>query len=471
MHYCDQVTLLRLARCNRMTMTAASHSFAWKSLSPIDFFCHRPRPLVARLSVSLLRFADLTMCWQMQTIKKVSQHIAAIVSLSRLRSLRMAGDAFFMRDGSVTLLADGFRNTRSLLQSLTLRSMIIRDSGAKALAAFIQSSSSTLTSLCVGQGVDITASALTIIATAIGSSAILRTFCIDSEMLFMDVSASSVAFSNILINSSSLTTIELKSCEIGSTEALALSLGVRQSNSLKHLLVSGNKIGAKGAEALTTAASHSHTLTTIAFDCCEIGDIGVVSLLVILQQCSSLTELDLSHNRISHTSMQTLVHLLQYNPSLTSLKLSNNPLGVAGIITLCSALQSTSTLSHLWLDDTYDGDSDAVLAISAAIDRGWNPAVLDISCRGGRGPVDETGMVALITSLSTRGHTLALESLALCGLCISYDYVRALHRATLHMSALRKLDLRNCIKLHDYEKCKALFSTLRVTHRDLHFKW
>jgi hypothetical protein len=55
MHFCDQRTLIALARCSRATLAAASQPFAWRSLSLLSLSCSSPLELSARMADSLLR--------------------------------------------------------------------------------------------------------------------------------------------------------------------------------------------------------------------------------------------------------------------------------------------------------------------------------------------------------------------------------------------------------------------------------
>jgi len=105
MHFCDQSTLIALARCSRTAFAAAKQPFAWRCLSPLSLSCSSPLELSARMADSLLRHAQLSVEWTIPApaagsaaaqanadAKKAdaaatAAEIAALVSLPRLRHL------------------------------------------------------------------------------------------------------------------------------------------------------------------------------------------------------------------------------------------------------------------------------------------------------------------------------------------------------------------------------------------------
>ena len=91
MQHCDQRTLLALARCSRFTLSAASHPFAWRALSPLSFPT-TVADLGGRLRGSrLLAHCDVALRWQPPTNwwqpAVDDAELAAIESVPRLVEL------------------------------------------------------------------------------------------------------------------------------------------------------------------------------------------------------------------------------------------------------------------------------------------------------------------------------------------------------------------------------------------------
>ena len=89
MQHCDLNTLLALARCSRFTLSAASHPFAWRALSPLSF----PTTVASRLHGSrLLAHCDVALRWMSATKERGQPDVddaelAAIGSVPRLVEL------------------------------------------------------------------------------------------------------------------------------------------------------------------------------------------------------------------------------------------------------------------------------------------------------------------------------------------------------------------------------------------------
>ena len=157
MRCCDQSTLLALARCSRLALTAASSPFVWQPLSPIPLRCDWPMELSSRLSKSLLRHADISVTWRLRCKAAVSaEQAAALAALPRLRGLAVESSFDAAEDNSVHLSdAGAVRLFEALgeridhggaLTSLTLDCRGLRQTGGSALAAFVERSR-TLTTI------------------------------------------------------------------------------------------------------------------------------------------------------------------------------------------------------------------------------------------------------------------------------------------------------------------------------------
>jgi hypothetical protein len=119
MQYCDLVSLLRLARCSRMILAAASSDFAWRALSPLSLHAlllsrskqsavqraelqHHGQVRPEELSGLLLRFCDLRARY-VPTIPRhgLEEFLQQLARLPRVRTLEVGGHAF-SADDSIT---------------------------------------------------------------------------------------------------------------------------------------------------------------------------------------------------------------------------------------------------------------------------------------------------------------------------------------------------------------------------------
>jgi hypothetical protein len=168
MHFCDQRTLLALARCSRAALAAASQPFAWRSLSPLSLSCSSPLELSARMADSLPRHAQLAVELTIpapvdvtgaqgeadakeQDDAVMAAEIAALVSLPRLRHLTVDHPSGSRSNSRVALLMAALRERiehGSALVSLTLllRELQISEAAFASLGALLERSR-TLTAL------------------------------------------------------------------------------------------------------------------------------------------------------------------------------------------------------------------------------------------------------------------------------------------------------------------------------------
>lgn len=470
MHYCDKVTLIRLARCNRMTLTAAAHSFAWKYLSPLKLRSVHPSEIKARLSSrSLLRFVDVAMTWWVVSQSNITdEQIDAVASIPRLHSLETSPKGIMLRDAGVAKLCEAMRRRGCILQSLCLRGEGIQSDGAAALAAFIRENI-TLTSLELHETCSLSADVITTIVAAIGCSKSMQKFrigCFFSE----DESSSTLptTLAAALARSDSLTEVDLTEISLTDADTSLLAPGIQNSRSLQRLLLNGYSLGKRGAMILANAIAHNGNLTVFHLDTCNIRDGGSVALITALQQCQYLHTLNLSDNNLDTNSVNALIQLLQNSCTLTSMNLDDNLLGEDGVVKLAAVLHRTSSLHRLDLVDT-NGGSVGVAALAAAIDRGWSPR--NLSFGGGTyNPISDEGIIAFALTLSARGHTLPLEFLHMihCGPLAKND-VLAIVRATQLIPALRMLELPCNLSTFDFDKSQLDILSARIARPDIKF--
>jgi Ran GTPase-activating protein (RanGAP) involved in mRNA processing and transport len=131
----------------------------------------------------------------------------------------------------------------------------------------------------------------------------------------------------------------------------AISSLSRNSSSLTSLDLASDEIGANGARALAAALRVNSTLSSLNLRSNDIEDDGARALAAALQDNSSLTSLNLGSNDIADDGGRALAAALQVNSSLTSLDLEENAIGDDGAQALATALRVNSTFTYLDLDD------------------------------------------------------------------------------------------------------------------------
>jgi hypothetical protein len=91
MHCLDRHSLLRLARCNRTTLVAASHDFAFRHLCPLPMALHCTPDLGNALRQSLLRYCTIELVWTSEqdigSLHPSDKEIARITDIDRLRRI------------------------------------------------------------------------------------------------------------------------------------------------------------------------------------------------------------------------------------------------------------------------------------------------------------------------------------------------------------------------------------------------
>jgi Ran GTPase-activating protein (RanGAP) involved in mRNA processing and transport len=171
-----------------------------------------------------------------------------------------------------------------------------------------------------------------------------------------------------LATNTSLTRVDLCSCQVRDAGATALAAVLESHASITDINLCNNRIRAAGAFSLATALKNNTTLTAIALGTHPFGldwehnkdlyqnqidlngaaeladvlkgrtplrrlnlrgnrlcDAGVTFLADAVSQNTRLTELDVSHNAMGELGLDALVNALTANTSLTAVNLGNNP--------------------------------------------------------------------------------------------------------------------------------------------------
>lgn len=417
MQHCDKVSLLRLARCNRMTLAAASHPFAWRSSAPLPMKVDRLSVIAAQISTSLLRFADVALAWRPMWSEAphedTDDDVAVVAVMPRLRSLHVAGP-----------------------QSAT--------------GVYVMTDTMFATTIA-----------------AAGANSSLRTLTFDTIPM---TNTKVAALANALIHNGNLTKLDVGFLFISHNAMSLLTRGIQSNRSLRWLRLSGNHVGAASAQVLAAAMTNTLNLTHVYLDACGIGDVGAVALITALEQCNLLHTLSLSNNNVGPDSVTALVSLINQCHYLNSLELDENQLGPEDIIKLAATLHTDSTLCQMSLWGMGIGSTGA-LALADAIRRGWSPEqlYLDGTYRKTRtNPIGDDGAIALADALQHRGPSLPLQFLSLARSRLSDQGVVALLRAAHCIPTLRSINLRNNImEIPQLQTCKDAALTLRIARPNI----
>ncbi|CAM4844127.1 unnamed protein product [Rotaria magnacalcarata] len=147
-----------------------------------------------------------------------------------------------------------------------------------------------------------------------------------------------------LVNNKSITTLDLRSNQIGETGAQHLARGLHEST-IHKLLLGHNRLGDKGLKHLAGFLASSITLEVLDLSDNDIGEIGM-RLLPSLSYKGHCAALDLTGNHIGVAGIRFLGDS-GISRSLRILALGNNSIGDDGIISIGSFLWR----SELWLLD------------------------------------------------------------------------------------------------------------------------
>jgi hypothetical protein len=121
-----------------------------------------------------------------------------------------------------------------------------------------------------------------------------------------------------------LTSLYLRSNNIGAEGALSLAAALHNNATLTSLDLADNNIGAEGARSLAAALGNNATLTSLSLRSNSLGHEGARSLAAALKINAMLTSLDLRWIEIGDEGARSLTAALDPNRALQRLDLSIN---------------------------------------------------------------------------------------------------------------------------------------------------
>ena len=234
---------------------------------------------------------------------------------------------------------------------------------------------------------------------------------------------------------------QLQSCDLSknalTAEVVPALVAVLQTRTLTSLDLSSNSLGAEGGAAVARGVRAGAALKRLCLERCHVGREAIDELATVLQGGSTLTELDVRYNlerwraedapsaqRLATAVLGSSVMAsfggvplkrLRAN-SLTELLLGGHGLGLAEGVALGGVLAHATSLSRLCLPNNMLGDEGA-LALCGALTRSGS-ALVELDLNENSVGVEGAKAVASFVATSTTLQRLHLNTNMLCGMWV-----------------------------------------------------
>ena len=227
-----------------------------------------------------------------------------------------------------------------------------------------------------------------------------------------------------------LNQLDLSHNLIGDDGAEALAANLHHCTQLKNIDLSNNKIGGDGAKALAANFYHCTQLHELDFSNNGIGDDGVKALA---HSCTQLNKLYLHTNGISSDGATALAANLHNCIQLYELDLSYNGIGDEGIVALTANIHHCTQLKEFYLSGNEIG-VDGAKALAANLHHCTQINQLDLSSN----EIGDDGAKALAANLH---HCTQLNQLDLSSNEIGDDGAKAMAANLHHCTQLNELNI------------------------------
>ncbi|EFA86038.1 hypothetical protein PPL_01271 [Heterostelium album PN500] len=147
--------------------------------------------------------------------------------------------------------------------------------------------------------------------------------------------------SNMLINSRTITVLDLSNSEIDITRTSIIGVGIAHSESVKHLNLHCTALDDKAAKELADALRDNKTIQTIDLSHNHIGAEGALAIAQSLESSKTITTIDLSKNQIGNQGALSIAKV--FGKSRVKVNLASNQIGSDCIIAIAKARKSTKT--------------------------------------------------------------------------------------------------------------------------------
>lgn len=152
-----------------------------------------------------------------------------------------------------------------------------------------------------------------------------------------------------LQNNKTLTTLDIRVCDINYNEAAALAIAFESNKTITTIDISNNNIGDVGANAFAKVleSNKESALITLNIAYNLIGNVGATALAKALESNTILTTLNIFFNNIGDEGATALAEALKKNTTLKTLNIGQNNIGDVGARALARELKSNTTLTSL----------------------------------------------------------------------------------------------------------------------------
>ena len=275
------------------------------------------------------------------------------------------GDNSLIGCGGAVQLVSSLHNSK--LRELSMSDTGISDPDFECIASYTHSTTS-LESLYIG-GNDISVESIDLLCKGLSANSSMRRL----DMIGCHLTTSHCVCLGQLLRHPIHCKIEelnLIGCSMTSDGAGEVVSGLSDNHTLRELNLSFSQIG---AVAVATMLKRNSSLETLQLDWCSIGSSGGVELGVALERNKTLRELWLSGNAIGDDGMRGLCVGLENNSSLEELYLyGDESLGEEGVSLLLKCVEQKNTsLKRLVLPGKYKRDISSVLQSRCEVEWMW----------------------------------------------------------------------------------------------------
>lgn len=449
---------LTLTELSRVVATCRDWSAAVHSMRPIDCIVDVSEPdmhllglpkngtFVLQLNTHLLRDSDLLRHVSrlvLHTNQEPTVNEMAILCgiIMRSKTLKEV-DLWYIGgvdDGGAIKLACALQTSTSI-KRVKLNSSQFGQVGTAAITNAI-GASKTIVLLVLNQtqigtdGVDAVSRAI------IQNKSIDTVRLVDTAIWTDDVV---VSFSHVIEQSTSLTSMDLGSNQIGPNGAVVLANAIKQSMVLRihSLNLSDNPIGLVGATAVADAIAHSESMTDVNLSHIDIGTAGTVIAWAI-KKSHTLTKLNLYNTHMDDADITAIGEALCSSTSMSVLDIGRNIISPAGVIVIANAMKTSKTMTT-WVLYDVDMRTEGAVAIANAIKHGSSATCVSLRFNKDIGLV---GMYAIADALR---HSKSMTSIDLSYNRIHDDEGDTIISAVLQSASMTNLNLDGNSMSHWY---------------------
>ncbi|RNF09469.1 putative leucine-rich repeat protein (LRRP) [Trypanosoma rangeli] len=275
-------------------------------------------------------------------VRKLLKSISMSTPLTRLGlSANKIG-----QEGAVLLLRALEKN--AYLTSLDISLNEIGPSGAQSIAQLLVLPASPLKTLQL-YGNHLGCSGVVAIATAVKKNKFLKDLTLGNNNA---TDASTEALAEMLRENSTLESLDLRSNTLTAAGVRNLARdGLAHNTFLVALSLSDNPIGSVGGDeiAKTLIMHQGSALATLDLSSCDLGSTGGMRIASLIAATITLNEVNLSDNKLDNEAAVVLARSIVNSISISIVDLSANEIGEWGASNLIDATQLNSRISSLIL--------------------------------------------------------------------------------------------------------------------------